>query len=179
MKVESSDKKLRAPASSNGKTEFSAKDNLPFGKLSFNMSEQEVVDTLKRYSLGFSRYWQESSLKDPRYILNKVYCEEHGKVLIRGLSVGSTKNDVIKAFYYENRPDGHKPAESKCLPDSLASAEYLYGDLITGGHISHLKDETQCITYWHTSGGIKFFLDSGDKVKAVEYDCLVNVGMLD
>jgi hypothetical protein len=44
---------------------------------------------------------------------------------------------------------------------------------MAGGQIAHYKDGTQCITYWYNSGGIKFILDSGDRVKAIKYDIMV------
>jgi hypothetical protein len=131
------------------KTKFSTEDKL-LGVLSSSMNEKDVIAAIgkpereeivgivgngKEYHYnGFTLYFF-SHNPDYGFAFAGLRSDAPGKEVIRGLSVGSKKEDVINAFYHENRPEGYRSIDRDILANShysfhedAVSGKWLYGD---------------------------------------------------
>jgi hypothetical protein len=146
------------PSVENEKKKFSM-DDKPFGILSRGMSEEEIVaalnqpnrkeDVLQENRGGISRYYHYSGFSlelrpdtNNKYLLESVNCKEQGKEFIRGLSVGSTKDDVLMAF---------PPGDEEVV--EMGDAKWISYDYSIESEYEY--------------GVISFYLDASDKVENI------------
>ena len=191
----------KASGSQNGeKTKFSQEDDF-LGGLRFGITEKEVMalngEPNKKDTYGgtfavgyeykdFEADFVKGPLKDDRVLTranSKTLSPTSKREIIRGISIGSTKDDVVAAFYYENRSEEYK----KYTPADITDY-YLYGnpesylDAQEGkdfqvGSIGSYNDKDKdfiriSYQYVHSGSGglVEFYFDSEEKVKYISFE---------
>jgi hypothetical protein len=152
------------------------------GNSSNRMMFEMQYGSIKLY---FDTVWNE--YEPPFYGLSYIYCTEPDKEVVRGISTGSTKEDVLSAFCQEESEEGFRPMRpndfvrgSTRTPFSGKEGAWLYGDTLTVadafggigngeyGIIMTHEDGTESIEYSNVRGGqLVFNMDATDRVVSV------------
>jgi outer membrane protein assembly factor BamE (lipoprotein component of BamABCDE complex) len=129
-----------AVSSDGTKTKFSVDDKL-FGVLTYGMSRQEVIAALGEPGTKDDGIQIGFNLLDGVPVLASVYCDRKGQEVIRGISIGSTKEEVLKAFYQDKNIDRQGKDENYYLyGDELSGVGYLTGDITEYAMVTIVKE---------------------------------------